>query len=249
MTHLVGANSPLRTREPSESQNPYQKGFIKELQMNTSVCILALVSFLVSCGTETANTRNATLADNELERDIHQPIAKVFSSDAATFLTQQNRIVAKISNLRRYPAYSIVKIERLDRPGDVATLYICETSPCYSFTGMNLSSLNLEVGSKIIFTVGRFWGSFFWKIENATFVSNNQNLENQFDVNNDGCVSTEDILVIANLYNTRGPHKLDQGNEQPIRFVDINGDGYLSPIDLLLIYKKSIGITFNTCYR
>jgi hypothetical protein len=237
----------LATALQNYRSHEYPEDLIKVVQMNTLIYALTLAGFFASCGTETVYRRNNAIGDSGLLQE--EPIAKVYSSDAATFLTQQNKIVGRVLKLQRYPAYSIVNINRLDHPGKVATLYVCETSACYSFTGMNISSFNLDVGSEIIFTAGRFWGSYFWKIENATVVSKHQNLKSRFDVNNDGCISAIDILVLANLYNSKGSHKLDLNNANPTRFVDINGDGYFSPIDLLQIYNVSNGNTFNTCYR
>jgi hypothetical protein len=63
-----------------------------------------------------------------------------------------------------------------------------------------------------------------------------QNSENRFDVNADGDFSVIDILQAVNSLNRTGarwlPHPPTQ-EESPPPFLDINGDGYLTPADVL----------------
>ena len=71
---------------------------------------------------------------------------------------------------------------------------------------------------------------------------------NRLDVNGDSFVSPVDVLWVVNVTNTRGSGKLPslttaQGEGEltsarvppSLGFVDVNGDGYLTPADTLLV--------------
>ncbi len=64
-----------------------------------------------------------------------------------------------------------------------------------------------------------------------------QNLPESLDVNNDGVITPQDVLIILNSLNEGGPRPLgdpfDGGN-----YIDVNGDGLLTPLDALLVINE-----------
>ncbi len=74
----------------------------------------------------------------------------------------------------------------------------------------------------------------------------NTNLNNAFDVNNDGFVSPIDVLVLVNSLNSGGSGLLSgafsdgasgEGGEGRF-FLDVNRDNYLSPLDALMVINE-----------
>ena len=63
-----------------------------------------------------------------------------------------------------------------------------------------------------------------------------QNPGNSFDVNNDGCVTAQDVLLLINALNHRaGDSSLVSPRPAGSAFVDVSGDGQLTPIDVLMV--------------
>jgi hypothetical protein len=58
-----------------------------------------------------------------------------------------------------------------------------------------------------------------------------------FDVNSDGSVSAQDVLVIVNQLNNRGAHQLSIAPRSgtAVGFIDVNHDFHVTPMDALLI--------------
>jgi hypothetical protein len=66
------------------------------------------------------------------------------------------------------------------------------------------------------------------------------NLNNRFDVNNDGAATPIDALIIINSLSRGGTRALAvdpnaEGEGGSKMFIDVNGDGFLSPIDVLQV--------------
>jgi len=63
-----------------------------------------------------------------------------------------------------------------------------------------------------------------------------QNPNNRFDVNDDGFVTPNDVLLIVNNLNARGPHTLVDEPTPPFR--DVNGDGLVTSNDVLQVINE-----------
>lgn len=65
-----------------------------------------------------------------------------------------------------------------------------------------------------------------------------QNKVNKYDVNGDNHITPLDLLLLVNLNNRLGAHQLSVSKDgSPPPYVDINGDGIFSPVDLnMLMY-------------
>lgn len=60
-----------------------------------------------------------------------------------------------------------------------------------------------------------------------------QNRNNRFDVNNDGFVTPNDVLLIVNRLNSNGPQTLSDEPTPP--YLDVNGDGLVTANDVLQV--------------
>jgi hypothetical protein len=75
------------------------------------------------------------------------------------------------------------------------------------------------------------------------------NLNNRFDVNNDGFVSPIDVLILVNLMNQGQGGALGgggsggnaEGEDGDSYYVDVDGDGYLTPLDALGVVNELNG--------
>lgn len=67
------------------------------------------------------------------------------------------------------------------------------------------------------------------------------------DVNNDGCVTARDVLLIINRINSFGSGPLSSPRPAGAGFFDVNGDGALSPVDVLLVINYLNTHTGETC--
>jgi|GEM_PF-1657119 len=67
------------------------------------------------------------------------------------------------------------------------------------------------------------------------------------DVNNDGCVTARDVLLIINRINTFGSGPLPTPRPAGAGFFDVNGDGALSPIDVLIVINYLNAHTGESC--
>jgi hypothetical protein len=55
------------------------------------------------------------------------------------------------------------------------------------------------------------------------------------DVNNNSSIDPNDLLIIFNYLNAKGPGPLSAGHPQGPPFLDVNGDRHVSPIDALMV--------------
>ena len=75
-----------------------------------------------------------------------------------------------------------------------------------------------------------------------------QNPGNSFDVNNDGCVTAQDVLLLINALNQRvGDSSLVSPRPAGSAFVDVSGDGQLTPIDVLMVINYLNTHTGSAC--
>jgi len=72
-----------------------------------------------------------------------------------------------------------------------------------------------------------------------------QNPTNRFDVNNDGRVSPQDLLLVLDELDLNGSHPLVGTPNSSGPFFDVNGDGFISPFDALLLIDDLSGQPTN----
>ena len=69
----------------------------------------------------------------------------------------------------------------------------------------------------------------------APSISPWQNQTNRYDVNNDGLISSQDVLVIINEINRNEARPLDGSGLSPIPYYDVDGNRSIDPFDVLIV--------------
>ena len=78
--------------------------------------------------------------------------------------------------------------------------------------------------------VGNFDPPILGKPVTAPF----SNLDQPYDVNEDGIVAAQDALIVINDINRFGARKLETAGENQ-KMIDVNQDGYVSAMDVIKI--------------
>lgn len=108
---------------------------------------------------------------------------------------------------------------------DQAVVYDSSTpSITFTLTATEISDSNYSVESVVTIPITQ--SSAPW-----------QNLPESLDVNNDGQITPQDVLIILNSLNEGGPRALQVPFEGS-HYLDVNGDGLLTPLDALIVVNE-----------